>query len=273
MNSEVTVILEVYNEENRIENCLKCFQWADEIIVFDKYSTDNTESIALKYNARVIKVPYSEASENTVDNYSNIKTKEWILFITCSSMMHPRLAKKIVKLTSDPDFEFDVIGLPYKMYSLGFNSAYSPWHTEYKFSLMRNSVMRISDKLHEEIQYNSAKIYKIEVLNEDEAFYHFTNLSLDDFLQRTIRYTKYEAKFSIKIKEGYFQIFWKVIKAVLVSLKRRVFLLGWNGVGLFFAYVLYFLLKYLYFWELKSGFNLKSKKIIDNLIALNENER
>jgi (heptosyl)LPS beta-1,4-glucosyltransferase len=273
MNSEVTVVLEVYNEEKRIENCLKCFQWADEIIVFDKFSTDNTEKIALKYNARVIKVPFSEASENTVSNYKNLKTKKWILFITCSSMMHPGLAKKIVKLTSDSEFKFDVIGLPFKMYSLGFNSKYSPWYTEYKYSLMKNSVMKISDKLHEEIQYKSDKIYKIKVLNNDEAFYHFTNLNVNDFLQRTIRYTEYESKFSVKNNESYSQVFLKVIKSFLIILKKRTFVLGWNGVGLACAYIVYFLLKFLHFWELKSGLSNNSKKVIDNLLSINENER
>ena len=266
MSNNVSVVIEVYNEEERIENCLKCFQWADEIIVFDKHSTDNTEIIALKYNARVVKVPYSEASENTVSNYKNLKTKKWILFITCSSMMHPQLAQEIIKLTSNSNFKYDVIGLPYKMYSLGINSKYSPWYTDYKYSLIKSSVMKISGKLHEEIQFDSRKIFKISGLKSDAAFYHFTNLSVDDMLQRIIRYTKYESVWHNKNNNTYFSVFYKVIKAFLILIKKRTFLLGWNGLGLGCAYLMYYLMQFLYFWEEKSSINSKSSEHIKNLL-------
>ncbi|MGZ4956443.1 MAG: glycosyltransferase, partial [Methylobacter sp.] len=69
--SNVTVFLEVFNEEARIESCLKNFSWAEELIVFDKHSTDRTREIAEKYATKVITVPFTQASENIVNNYSN----------------------------------------------------------------------------------------------------------------------------------------------------------------------------------------------------------
>ena len=38
--NNISVVLEVYNEEERLESCLKSFRWADELIVFVKKSTE-----------------------------------------------------------------------------------------------------------------------------------------------------------------------------------------------------------------------------------------
>jgi len=67
-SSNVSVFLEVFNEEERIESCLKSFAWADELFVFDKQSTDRTFEISKKYATEVISVPYTDASENIVNN-------------------------------------------------------------------------------------------------------------------------------------------------------------------------------------------------------------
>ena len=52
----ISVVLATHNEESNIEKCLKSVKaFADEIIVVDGSSTDNTRSIAKKLGARVIK--------------------------------------------------------------------------------------------------------------------------------------------------------------------------------------------------------------------------
>ena len=49
MNSEkipVSVVVITKNEEDNIADCLKSVSWADELIVLDDNSTDNTVNIA-----------------------------------------------------------------------------------------------------------------------------------------------------------------------------------------------------------------------------------
>ena len=58
IKNNVTVFIEVFNEEKRIESCLKSFSWADELVVFNKNSTDRTREIALTYASEVIDVPF-----------------------------------------------------------------------------------------------------------------------------------------------------------------------------------------------------------------------
>lgn len=250
--SNVTVFLEVFNEEARIESCLKNFSWAEELIVFDKHSTDGTHEIAKKYATEVITVPFTQASENIVHNYSNHGSCEWVLFPTASTLIHPRLADEIVKLTSDRHFEYDVIGMPYGMYSLGISSRKSPWTAVRKYTLIRKSALKLSDKLHNEIGYTSNKIYDMPFLGDDELLYHCTNSDADDFINRTIRYTRYEAEHdeSPDRSQALRRSFVEILKSIFTVLfRRRTFLLGWDGIALSLAYICYFILKFIYVWD------------------------
>ena len=50
MKNKISVIIPTYNEEKRIETCLKSIPSSfDEVIVFDKGSTDNTLKIISRY--------------------------------------------------------------------------------------------------------------------------------------------------------------------------------------------------------------------------------
>ncbi|MGZ5027540.1 MAG: glycosyltransferase [Methylobacter sp.] len=250
--SNVTVFLEVFNEEARIESCLKNFSWAEELIVFDKHSTDRTREIAEKYATQVISVPFTQASENIVNNYSNHGSCEWVMFPTASTLIHPRVAEEIVKLTSDSGFQYDVIGMPYGIYSLGILSRRSPWTAVRKYTLIRKSVLKLSNKLHHEIGYSSDKIYDMPFLADDERLYHCTNKDADDFINRTIRYTRYEAEHdeSADRNQALRRSFVEVLKSVFTAFfRRRAFLLGWDGIALSFAYICYFMLKFIYVWD------------------------
>ncbi len=78
--SKLTVIIPTYNEANYIVGALYSVKFADEIIVIDSYSKDQTAEIAKSHNCKVI--------QRKFDNFSNQKnhalqfaTTEWILFL------------------------------------------------------------------------------------------------------------------------------------------------------------------------------------------------
>jgi glycosyltransferase involved in cell wall biosynthesis len=54
--SKISAVIITYNEESFIERCLSSLDGvADEIVVVDSYSSDSTEEICKKYNARFIR--------------------------------------------------------------------------------------------------------------------------------------------------------------------------------------------------------------------------
>jgi len=246
--SNVTVFIEVYNEELRIESCLRSFQWADEIIIFDKHSTDRTRDIASKLATEVLLVPFCEGSENVVNNICGHSSKEWCLFATASSLMHPDLVDEIIKYTTDLKFDFDVIGMPYAIYSMGIRSNRSPFFVSHKHTLIRRSKLKLSTKLHNEISYVGDKVFDIPFINEDAVLYHCTHKNVESLLAHEVRYTKYEASQDSSLNSA--KAFWAIWRAVIVVLfRRKSFLLGWNGVALSLGYVTYFIIRFLFVWE------------------------
>lgn len=250
-NNNVTVFLEVFNEEHRLEACLKNFQWADELVVFVKKSTDQTYNIAKKFATHVYEVDYCNASENFASNVKAHPSKEWCLFITASSLMDPELSTEITKLTQDVNFSSDVIGLPYTMYVLGVAGQCSPWGASYKYSLIRRSALCLTDVLHKEIGWSGNNIHTINSSSTVGRFYHCTHANPDESFLRNMRYVEYEAKYYCEAYgDKAFRIavidFLRSIGSV--TLKKRSIWRGRDGFALSLAYISYFLMRMIYVW-------------------------
>jgi glycosyltransferase involved in cell wall biosynthesis len=246
----VSAIVVFYNEEKRAEAFLKSLAWCKEIIVFDKSSTDRTYEISSKYATKIIKIPFSEASEGFSEQ-GRAGNEEWIYLATAASVLHPKVVEKLAPLLTDKNFAYDVIDLPYKIYAFGIHSEHSPWYAKYKTTLIRKRHFKPNNKLHQEVASDSDKIYRLPWIDEESVRYHLTHPNLDNFFLKHMRYTKYEANFPSEIttkdlKKSFFEIF----KAVgVVLLKRKSYLLGWDGVALGLAYITYFTMRFLYIWE------------------------
>jgi glycosyltransferase involved in cell wall biosynthesis len=264
--NNISVILEVYNEEARLENCLKSFSWADEIVVFVKESNDNTLKIAKKHATHVYEVDYCNASENVINNFRLHTFKEWCFCITASSQIDEFLVLDIINLTSDKNFKFDVIGLPYDMYVFNLTGKFSPWYNEYKFPLIRRSVLKISTILHQEISWDSDKVYKIDRNLTKGRFKHYTHKSPDEFFLKHIRYVKYEAieyKYIYKKKAIQKALFNFIKSLAFVLIKRRTFFKGRNGFVLSIAYISYSIMLLVYVWhnEMQKNKDFNDKQI------------
>lgn len=94
MDNKISVFIITYNEENIIEQCLKKLLWADEIIVVDSKSTDNTTAICEKYGAKV----FLKAFENygKQKQFALNKTKNnWVLSLDADEILSDDLINEI----------------------------------------------------------------------------------------------------------------------------------------------------------------------------------
>lgn len=248
MKNNIAVLLQVYNEESRIRSCLNSFHWADELLLIDKSSTDKTVEIAKEFTNNIAIVPFSEGStgsKNNIDRF-NIKS-EWVFIITASSLIHPDIVDEITKLTTNGDFEYDVVGVPYAIYSFGVRSKRSPWTDERKFSLFRRSKLIVSDRLHYEKQSASNRRYPMKIIDNDRVLYHCTNDNANNYFKRQMMYTAYEARYEETTLK---KIFFEILKSIaVVVIKRRFFLGGRDGLALSIAYVSYYMMKFVYYWD------------------------
>ena len=277
MKTNIAVFMEVFNEEDRIENCCEFFKWADELVIIDKSSTDRTVELARKYTDKVFVVPYANSSVVANHVLPGYKTNcEWFLFPTASSAIEPKLVQELIKLTTSKSFPFDVISLPLRMHVLGLASDYSPWGAKFKNICIRKTALILSTEVHKEIGYRGQNIYR-QLLELDSFLYHFTHNQVDVLLERCGRYTNQESK--VQHENGNIVLrteFIALAKAFFyVAIKKRVFMIGWDGVALGIAYIIYFMMKFLYSWERIRGLNSEtySREInkIKKMWANNEN--
>src|SRR3990167_4385830 len=96
---KISVAITSYNEEKNIERCLKSVKnLADEIVVVDEKSTDNTVKIAKKYTDKVFLVDHDpmfhKHKQLSLDKCFN----EWILQIDCDEELSPKLITELKDL-------------------------------------------------------------------------------------------------------------------------------------------------------------------------------
>ncbi len=104
MSKNLSVVLATRNEEKNIGRCLDSIsEIADEIIIFDEYSTDKTVEIAKKYGAKVYQVEHQDNFHITKQKAIDIAHGKWILQLDADEVITPLLAKEIkeVILMSD----------------------------------------------------------------------------------------------------------------------------------------------------------------------------
>jgi len=97
MQHKVSISIITYNEEKVIEKCLEKLYWADEIVVIDSGSTDNTVAICEKYKAKVI--------YNKFENFGlqkqfalNQTSNNWVLSLDADEVLSDELIVEIKAL-------------------------------------------------------------------------------------------------------------------------------------------------------------------------------
>ncbi len=93
---KLSVALAVRNEEENLARCLDSVKGiADEIVIFDEYSTDNTVEIARSYGAKVFEEPHHEIFHITKQKAIEKCTGDWILQLDADEVVTPELAREI----------------------------------------------------------------------------------------------------------------------------------------------------------------------------------
>jgi glycosyltransferase involved in cell wall biosynthesis len=188
----VSVVIPVYNEATYLPGCLKSVAFAEEIIVVDSDSTDETRQLALDFGAVVV-----NAKENSIvakKNEAGQKAKsEWVLFLDADERVSPALRKEILALDPQEKTLFDI---PRLNYILGKPLKHGGWYPDLQGRLVKRSAfLHWEGKLHEQLLVTTSEKGQLR-----GDIIHFTHRGLDWMLEKSQRYARIEAELRFEHK-------------------------------------------------------------------------
>lgn len=174
MQEKISGLMITHNEEKNMREVLQCFDFCDEIIIVDSFSTDKTVEIAKEF-------PKVKIIQNKFENFTKQRnlaldhaTNDWVLFLDGDERITPKLKKEIID-TLNSDKKKDA----YYFYRLFFFEGrpihFSGTQNDKNFRLFRKSKARYIDakKVHEtlDIQENIG-VLKNKLLHYSVADVH-----------------------------------------------------------------------------------------------------
>lgn len=103
MKATLSAIILAKNEEYNIKDCIQSVLFADEILLIDDFSEDNTVRIARNLGARVIQHPLnSDWGQQRRYGIAQVKS-DWILFIDADERVSNELANEIRQVIQDTE--------------------------------------------------------------------------------------------------------------------------------------------------------------------------
>jgi glycosyltransferase involved in cell wall biosynthesis len=99
--SGITAIVPCYNEAENIRTCLESLTFADEIIVVDSYSTDETLKIAAEFTNRILQREYVNPASQR--NWAIPQASfPWVLIVDADERITPELRDEIKAIIASP---------------------------------------------------------------------------------------------------------------------------------------------------------------------------
>jgi (heptosyl)LPS beta-1,4-glucosyltransferase len=185
MGVSVTIITR--NESANIAAALESVAWADEIIVVDAESTDNTVDIARRYTSSVIVRPWPGyvAQKNFAAEQA---AHDWILSLDADERVTPALAAEIRRVMERPPAAAGY-RIPRVTYHLGRWIRSTDWYPDSQLRLYDRRRARFTGRyVHESVKADGP------VANLQNELQHFAYRDIAHHLQVMDRYTTLAAR-------------------------------------------------------------------------------
>ncbi|MCX7097390.1 MAG: glycosyltransferase family 2 protein [Methylococcales bacterium] len=140
----LSIIIVTKNEAHNIVDCLESAAWADEVIVVDSGSLDDTVGLASAAGARVIETDwpgYGPQQNRAIDAASG----DWIYSLDADERITPELAQEIREVMVEN--KFTVFDVPRKSLFVNRFMAHSGWWPDRTRRLFKKGCARFSEHL------------------------------------------------------------------------------------------------------------------------------
>lgn len=248
----LSVVVMTKNEEKNIEACLQSVaDWAQEIVVVDDYSTDNTLVIARKYTDKIYQRKWE--MEGASRNFAYAQAHcDYVLSLDADERITPQLKDEITAIFQEKP-EYNGYNIPHRNYLGNHWIRYGGWYPNAKLKMFRKDLFR-----YEETEYHPRAFLEGKTCTLKGDIIHYNYPDFHSAFAKINHQTDFEAKKWIRDgrKMSLGRCLWKMwerfVKFYFIKKGYKdgfvgFFLALYSGMYQFFTYCKY--------WEIKN--NLK----------------
>jgi (heptosyl)LPS beta-1,4-glucosyltransferase len=182
----VSIVIPTLNEGARIGAVLANVHWADEVIVADGGSTDDTIAIAIRNGARVLKVPGRTigAQRNAA---ISVARNRWILALDADEVVSPGLRDSLARLCDNGTPAHAAYRVRSRNWHLGRELRHGPWGRDWKVRVFSKDQRFTDARVHE----NLASLDSVGALDGELMHYPYEDLSHQ--VVKIAKYSKWAA--------------------------------------------------------------------------------
>ena len=183
----LSVIIITRNESANIADCLKSVAWADEIVVVDSGSSDDTVAICRDYGCKVLETDWPGFGVQK-NRALAMATQPWVLSIDADERVSPELKAELLAAMGSDDavagFE-----IPRLSSYCGRFIKHSGWHPDYVLRLFRREKAEFTnDLVHEKV------VVKGSCQKLKSSLIHYSFTSLDQVVDKMNQYSQLSAQ-------------------------------------------------------------------------------
>jgi len=180
--ASLSVVIITKNEEDNIRGCLESVSWADEIIIVDSGSEDETLVICKEYTDKIFTYKEWKGFGFQKNLALQQATKDWVLSLDADERVTSILRAEIENTISNS--ACSAFSIPRQAYFLGQVMKHGGWWPDYVVRLFRRGAGVFSeDIVHERVIVNSP------VLKITTPLLHYSYMNLDQLMNKMNAYS------------------------------------------------------------------------------------
>ena len=187
----ITVCIVCRNEADKLIPCLESVRWADEILLMDLSSEDNSATVAQEHGARILQRDPFPIVEPLRNEIAAEASNDWILALDPDERVTPGLAQALKDLAQRDDL--DAIVIPRMNYDLGYPPSnpiqrYEPQLRMYRRTRVQwPEIPNTLPVVPEDRQFQLPQ-------SDDLVIIHDRSRNVPEILERVIRYAPAQAQ-------------------------------------------------------------------------------
>jgi len=246
-HNNLTVVILTKNEAYNIRDCIDSVSdWADETIVVDDFSTDETVQTAESLGAKIIIKRMDNEGKHRNWAYAQAKNT-WVLSLDADEKVTEELKQEITEATGDT--QCVAYSIPLRNYIGSFWVRHGGWYPAAKVRLFRKDKFK-----YEEVVVHPRAFIDGECGHLKSDIIHKGYPDFEHFLASLNRQTTLEAQkwITTKVKMSRARIVRRTIDRFLRRyIRKKGFKDGFIGFMIAFFDSLYQIMSYAKFWQLR----------------------